>query len=616
MYKIKNTIKSLCLMGLAGFALSSCDLDLLPLDEVVLENYWTEKADVESVLISCYASYEEGGVPERMFVWGEGRSDNVVIRTSNDLNLSHIMRGNLLPSNSYNNWLGFYKIINRCNTVIYYAPQVHVKDPNYTDSDLAQTLAEAKALRALAYFYLIRTFKDVPYVTMPSIDDNQEFFIGVTKHEDILDSLITDIEQVRENVPRKYPDSEKNKNYGRVTRNMMYAMLADMYLWRASNANVSAGQQQADYKKCVEFCDKIIEFKVNQYETEEEWKRDISSKLYLNYGYPLLSETGEGGTIASTGSPAAAYNKIFGDGNSFESIFEFQYKNPNKTNPLVSTFFGDGNNVGSLSANDAMMAEVPTNEYDYDNKDLFTLFDYRGVENFKFDETAAYEIKKYCSNNTRVAVGNANSWRNNIRNNPYSNNTTYCNWIIYRLTDVMLMKAEAEVEIAAYLDQNAASTDTTATEGTESGVAKRRYAAYGNTFATASEYYDDVWNIVQCIYYRACPSAETNQRASLNRNNFTYVGNYRDLVEAERRRELMFEGKRYFDLVRRSRRDGNTMHLSSACTSKYAENAAAITLKLKEMDYMYMPYLKDEVEKNPNLKQNPSYAEDETSAKN
>ena len=145
---------------------------------------------------------------------------------------------------------------------------------------------------------------------------------------------------------------------------------------------------------------------------------------------------------------------------------------------------------------------------------------------------------------------------------------------------------------------------------------KRRYAAYGNTFATASEYYDDVWNIIQCIYYRACPSADTNQRASLNRNNFTYVGNYRDLVEAERRRELMFEGKRYFDLVRRARRDGNPSHLASACTPKYTENAAAITIKLKEMDYIYMPYLKDEVEKNPNLKQNPSYAENETSAKN
>ena len=172
------------------------------------------------------------------------------------------------------------------------------------------------------------------------------------------------------------------------------------------------------------------------------------------------------------------------------------------------------------------------------------------------------------------------------------------------------------MEIAGYLEQNASTTEETDTTTTDNGVAKRRYAVYGNTFSTASEYYDDVWNIIQAIFYRSCPSADTNQRASLNRNNFTYVGDYRNLVEVERRRELMFEGKRYFDLVRRSRRDGTTNHLATACTPKYSENAAAIMLKLKQMDYIYMPYAKEEVEKNPLLKQNPSYAEDETSVKN
>ena len=31
-------------------------LDLLPLNDVVLENYWTKKSDVTSVLMGCYAS--------------------------------------------------------------------------------------------------------------------------------------------------------------------------------------------------------------------------------------------------------------------------------------------------------------------------------------------------------------------------------------------------------------------------------------------------------------------------------------------------------------------------------------------------------------------------------
>ena len=35
-------------------------LDILPMNEVVLENYWTEKGDVTSVVNSCYESLENG----------------------------------------------------------------------------------------------------------------------------------------------------------------------------------------------------------------------------------------------------------------------------------------------------------------------------------------------------------------------------------------------------------------------------------------------------------------------------------------------------------------------------------------------------------------------------
>ena len=38
-----------------------------------------------------------------------------------------------------------------------------------------------------------------------------------------------------------------------------------------------------------------------------------------------------------------------------------------------------------------------------------------------------------------------------------------------------------------------------------------------------------------------------------------------DLVFDERRREFLFEGKRWFDLVRHTRRDGNTDYLVDAC---------------------------------------------------
>ena len=60
---------------------TSCNdfLDILPMNDVVLENFWTEKADVNSVVNSCYEALQNSDVQTRMGVWGELRSDNMVM---------------------------------------------------------------------------------------------------------------------------------------------------------------------------------------------------------------------------------------------------------------------------------------------------------------------------------------------------------------------------------------------------------------------------------------------------------------------------------------------------------------------------------------------------------
>ncbi len=75
--------------ALLASSLTACDdfLSIVPLNEVVLENYWTEEADVTSVVNSCYAQLESGDCLKRMLVWGELRSDNlttgqVLLKTS------------------------------------------------------------------------------------------------------------------------------------------------------------------------------------------------------------------------------------------------------------------------------------------------------------------------------------------------------------------------------------------------------------------------------------------------------------------------------------------------------------------------------------------------------
>ena len=86
----------------------------------------------------------------RMMVWGEFRSENVIIADeTRDANLTLVLKEGINATNWYCNWRAFYNVINRCNTAIYYAQEVASKDPSYTTSEVNAHIAEAVAIRSL-----------------------------------------------------------------------------------------------------------------------------------------------------------------------------------------------------------------------------------------------------------------------------------------------------------------------------------------------------------------------------------------------------------------------------------------------------------------------------------
>ena len=73
----------------------------------------------------------------------------------------------------------------------------------------------------------------------------------------------------------------------------------------------------------------------------------------------------------------------------------------------------------------------------------------------------------------------------------------------------------------------------------------------------------------------------------------------------------MFEGKRWYDLVRVSLRDGSTQRLVSKATVKYKDNVNRIKIKLSDPNIIFFPYNRDELRLNPYLKQNSAYGNTE-----
>ena len=87
-----------------------------------------------------------------------------------------------------------------------------------------------------------------------------------------------------------------------------------------------------------------------------------------------------------------------------------------------------------------------------------------------------------------------------------------------------------------------------------------------------------------------------------------------NLVMRERQRELMFEGKRWYDLVRYALRRGSTAEMLEILGHKYT-NGKSIKAKLADMQSLYSPVYNQELKNNNWLYQNGVWSVNETSSR-
>lgn len=558
MKKIKVYLSAL----LMGLTVSSCNdyLTLMPLNEIVMENFWTNKDDVESVLLGSYASLESKDCVIRMSIWGEMRSDNITAGNNPSDDILQILRDNILATNSWTKYKCFYEAINNANTVLYFAPGVNEIDPNYTRGQFEADKAEAIAIRSLCYWYLIRAYKDVPYTTEPSIDDTKDFFVGQTPFDSVLNCLIRDLESIKDKTKEKY--LKELENTSRFTRAAVYSMLADMYL------------EKGEWDKCIECCEVVNEIKMDEYKELLDKEGNACTVTLFN-NYPLFREDYQSmkGTVVGN-----AYNEIFGKGNTFEVIFELPFDNK-KANPFVDDYYSKKElNGGQLKATNEACKEAYTQIYDA-----------RFYENIRGGADDGYIVKyAYQEVSADLSGGSTISTTNSQGEFSASGRqSTSPNWIIYRYSDVLLMEAEAKIMKAKDLGGN------------------------DSLPAAVVTLFNEAFQLIDAVNQRALGGYAGADRLDITSYN-TSADAMEELVLDERRRELMFEGKRWFDLARKSRRDGNTKYLWEKIEPKFDSNSrSAVRIKMTDPDAVYFPFNRDEIKINTKLKQNPVYVEDE-----
>lgn len=472
------------------FIIISCNewLELEPPQGLTRNEFWQSKEDVQAAVMGVYDAFAR--MDAQLFKYGELRADLIKGGNNQPENERKIAEGNIYPDNELCKWINFYKIINYCNEIIKYAPDVRKKDKTFNDFLLKGFLSEVYFLRSLSYFYLVRIFKDVPYVTEPTYSDEVDIYKSKSNGDSILLSVIEDLKMVREWATIDgYKTNKENK--GRVTRAAIDALLADISLWLFK------------YEDCIMYIENI--------------ERTLK--------YELM--------------PTGIWFELFYPGAALETIFEFSYND----------MWNEKNSMFGL-----------TNRYSYQyypsekSLELFAI-DY-GSREFCRGESGS--IRKYSKSEYVI-------WKYIGRTGTMArlgSDENSAPWIVYRLADIYLMKAEALSQLGRF---------------------------------------DEALEYINLVRKRAgVPILILPE----SKNAFE------DAILEERALELAFEGKRWFDLLRMGRR--NNYARKSNLIEIIVKNVPAtqkriLATRLSNPLGWYLPIHKDEIERNPNLVQNPFY---------
>jgi hypothetical protein len=189
-------------------------------------------------------------------------------------------------------WKNFYKTINRSNRLI-------VSLPNITGSAdvLKRVEGEAKFLRALAYFYLIRLHDHIPLVVDP--DDSDFYLTNADTDDAVWNQIIEDLQFAETNLPPSYTGS----NVGRATSGAAKAILAKVYL----SLGGYPWNKTEYYTQAAEKCEEIIESGI--YTLEPNFA-NVFKEAYEHGSEYIFSAEFQSGIIASSWPMLAGIRNI------------------------------------------------------------------------------------------------------------------------------------------------------------------------------------------------------------------------------------------------------------------------------------------------------------------
>lgn len=228
---MKNIFKFSILFTLfiiISFSCSDNALDKLNPNEVTPESFYLDVESINKTLITAYMPLTQEQLWSRRIIytidWPADEMTPFIDATQ------HMENFNYSTSNDeiFRPWRGFYLMISRANQVLHFGSEIEPEGASQADLK-ERYFAEAKFLRAFAYYYLTSLYHDVPLKTVENFFEKD---VARTPVAEIYSFLVDDLTEVVSVLPASYDAS----NDGRATKGAAQMLLGLIHMWQEDYA--------------------------------------------------------------------------------------------------------------------------------------------------------------------------------------------------------------------------------------------------------------------------------------------------------------------------------------------------------------------------------------------
>lgn len=204
---------------------ASCSQDFIevnPISTASVDAVYKSDKDFKDAVAGTYAVMRDQY--QNFWIFGDLRADDSWHALGNDAFLVSVNTFSM-PSSAdlmISTWRNYYSAINKANLIL---QKIEAADQNVV-TNMTRHIAEARFLRALAYFDLVRIYGDVPMVMTPITIAEGYQAPRETVDKIYSEVIIPDFLAAEENLPASYSGAD----VGRATKGAAKSLLAKAYL--------------------------------------------------------------------------------------------------------------------------------------------------------------------------------------------------------------------------------------------------------------------------------------------------------------------------------------------------------------------------------------------------